>query len=149
SSVASANTPSLSRDEEDHLAQLRAAGVHGDRSQIPQMIQALKKSHPTYYVTALRALARLGATQALPDIAAALEKNGASGDSLHALGQVTRARLLVEADGGAQVKQAQAEASGAVSDAEKAQAQAKVERFLKEINLTPEQINAGTAAYFA
>lgn len=129
--------PPLPPSESNLLADMREAGIHGDRSQVPSMIQALKSPHPTYVVTALHALAQLGATEAIPTVDQIMQRS-AGDQSLPeytlTYAHVARARLLAEAE-------------GQKANVANAQAQTKVSRFLAELNLTPSQIVTGASAY--
>ena len=129
--------PPLPPDESNLLADMRAAGVHGDRSKIPAMIQALKSHHPTYIITAMHALAQLGATEALPTMDQMLQQP-ASAQALPeyvlSYAHVAHSRILAEADG----------QKSSLADA---QAKAKVTRFWTELGLTPSQVVLGASAY--
>lgn len=129
----SAGTPPsvLLPEDEDRLAAMRAAGIQGDVSQVPAMMDALKKKHDTYSVTALRALAQLGAVKALPTIEAGMDDYP---DYIQAQARAGRSRLLAEAE-------------ARKFATPQARAQAKVRHFFTESRLSATRINTGVAAY--
>src|SRR5579862_4287911 len=88
----------LSEPEYHRLAQLRYEALHGDRTNIPEMIEALHKHFPhiAYIYTAVHALSHLGATEALPAIDDVIEQTKGPGPINPAV-RVARARLVVEA----------------------------------------------------
>lgn len=118
-------------DDENRLAEMRLAGLRGDRSQVPAMIVALKKPpHEAYYDVTLHALAQLGATDALPVIKTVMDTAQEEHDlQLNNFARVAKARLLAESS----VRDVKPKA---------AQAAAKVERFYTELGTTPADLNA-------
>ncbi len=122
----------LRGEDANRIAALRRAGIQGDTSQIPALLQALKSpTHVTYAYTSLHALAQLGAVDALDAIGKT--QNG-SDEDLRRFAQVSRARLL-------------AENNVQKSTDHKAQIAAKSRRFYIELGLTPAEMNAGVLAY--
>lgn len=123
--------PSLVEQEE--MVQLRQAGLHGDHSRVPAMIEALQHpAHPNYVLTSLLALAQLGATDALPAIDGLINDN--KDQNVVNFAKAARARLVAE-DSAKGIKDSQAQAA------------AEVNRFYQELGLTSTSLNAGVAAY--
>lgn len=116
---------------------IRQAGLRGDRSQIPAMINMLQNPPDSYSegvadrmrLPLLHALAQLGATDALPVIDDLINKN--NGVAVYA--RVAKARLVAE--------------SSVKSLPGKAQSTGKITRFLQELSLTAADINTAAAAY--
>ncbi len=106
----------LTIEEGIWLAKMREAGLHGDATAVPQMLDALRKrSHPLYHTTLLHALARLGATQAL----SLIDDFAMKGDPE---AMIARARLIAE-------------------DTAHANPALKISRFCLELGWTSSQIN--------
>jgi len=140
--------------QEDWLARMRQAGIRGDRSQIPYMLQAFKSPPDsgvaevayTVRMSLLMPLARLGAVEALPAFNDVIQSNpekplpGQSYPNVRenteviAATKVAKARLVAES------------ATTTIADS-RARAAAKVTRFYQELGLTPENINAAVALY--
>lgn len=124
-------------EDEERLAEMTQAGLRGDHSQVPAMIDVLKNPpHIAFPYTVIHALAQLGATEALPVMELYVNQTmeqppGDTNLSNHAL--VARARLLAE-------NSARDLANG------KAQAAVKVHRFFAELGISSAHINAGLAA---
>lgn len=111
---------------------IRTAGLRGDRFQIPAITAWLQKPpHPDFIPTALHALARLGATEALPTIDALRQQRPNWGGDF---GTVARARLVAEAS------------SKAESDPTR-QAAMKVDRFYHELGLSPAELTSTVSRY--
>lgn len=117
------------------MAEMRLAGLRGDRSQIPAMIAALKDPpHDAYYKVTLHALAQLGAADALPTVNTVISTSLAEHDlDLNSFARAARARLIAENS----VRDMKPKA---------AQAAAKVERFYVELGMTPAYLNASISA---
>lgn len=139
-----AEPPEPPRPEKaNRLAELNLAGLHGDRARLPEMLQALSGDIYTtnaYDIqTALLAVARLGATEALPALDEFIRKPqepGSWGENAKA----ARARLTVEATLGPISDTASAaERQGA--------ALAKMRGVLAELKLDAAKIKAAIAAY--
>ena len=153
--------PYVSDKEQDRLAGLRYAALHGDRSKIPDLIQALHGPSGTHIGTALHGLEHLQAMEALPDIEEFIQQQQPSYDREAA--RVVRARLIAEANTATLQTQASfqsqqakplktnpGQATVVTSPANSANLQiahAKVQRFLQEMNLDMNKIKAGVAAY--
>jgi len=115
-------------DQAARVAQLRSAGLRGDRAQVPALIAELKKpSSPRAVYIVARALAQIGAVEALPVLEAAIQ-NGEDGD-MRAFTRMARARLLAEAS------------AQEIADPAK-RAEARLNRFLSELTLDVGQLNA-------
>ncbi len=140
---------------DDWLARMRQAGLHGDRSQIPYMVEAFQNpvsddNDVSYHIrlSLLRPLAQLGATEALPALEEVIQSDPRKplpgqtyadsweNQQIIALSKAVKARIL-----------AQSGAQGLADD--KARASAQVRRFLQELGQTPERLNAAVAAYNA
>lgn len=112
----------------------RRAGLTGDRSKIPLMIETLRQQKIFQEVfPALHSLAQLGATEGLPAMDALTRRDTIDFET-HGFALVSRARLVAEA-----------EARGIVDPVQ--QANVRVRTFYREIGLTPAQINSGTEAF--
>lgn len=127
----------VDREDLNPIAGLAEAGRRGDRSQIPSIIRILSAPpHPVYVFNGLHALARLGATEALPVFDAyipqTIMQNADTDISNFAI--AARARLLAES-----------EARG-INDP-KARAAVKVKRFYSELSLTSAALNAAPLTY--
>jgi len=139
----------------DWLGRMRQAGLHGDRSQIPYMVEAFQNPPDggidvsfIIRMSLLRPLAQLGATQALPALEEVIQSDPRKplpgqtyadsweNQQIIALSKAVKARIL-----------AQSNAQGVADD--KARASAEVRRFLQELGQTPESLNAAVAAYEA
>lgn len=146
--------------EQDRLATLRYAALHGDRSVIPDLIKALHGPASGYIGTALHGLKHLQATEALPDIEEFIQQP--QPDYSREEARAVRARLIAEADTAtlqtqeaSQSHQAeplktdpgQAAVTSTATPAMLQMAHAKVQRFLQEMNLDMNKIHAGVAAY--
>ena len=124
----------LRNEDANRVADLRRAGVQGDASQIPALLQALESpTHVTYAYTSLHALAQLGALDALDAVSKI--QNGPDEDLKH-FAQVSRARLLAEGK-----TQQTADRKTQIAD--------KAQRFYTELGLTPADVNAGVLAYIS
>ena len=138
---------------DDWLARMRQAGLHGDRSQIPYMVEAFQNpvsddNDVSYHIrlSLLRPLAQLGATEALPALDDVIQSDPLrplpgqtyadswENGQIIALSKAVKARIL-----------AQSSAQGAADD--KARASAEVKCFFQELGQTPESLNAAVAAY--
>jgi len=125
-------TSALLPKDHDRAAQLRQAGIRGDVSQVPALIDALKENHPVFKKTALHALAQIGAADALPAIDAALQ-NTVDQDIIN-FARVEKARLIAE--------------NGASNIADtRGQAVARVNLFYQNLGLTSATLNAAVTAY--
>lgn len=130
--VSAAPSPLLASTESDSLAALRAAGLHGDRTQLPLMVQALKNGHPAYISTALHALSHLGAVETLSTMDETTTRP--QPDYVLKRMKVAHARLMAEA-----------EAQNSSQPVGKAQTE--VERFLKELNVDGTRVNGIVSDY--
>ncbi len=114
------------------LAVLQRSGLSRDRSQVPNLIAALKApNHPAYPYVALHSLAQLGATEALPAFSDYVSDTGpySSDADLRNFAIVSKARLLAE--------------SSCVNITDgKEQAKTKVRRFYQELGITAADINS-------
>lgn len=123
--------PSMTQEEE--LVQFRQAGLHGDRSLIPVMIEALKNPpHSDYLQTSLLSLAQMGATEAMPAIDSVIQDN--KDENVVNFAKTARARLVAE-DSVKGIKDPQAQST------------AEVKRFYQELGVTSAGLNTGVAAY--
>ena len=136
-------------EEAARLADMRAAAIRGDRTQIPAMIKALNSKLTRFYtMTALRALSELQATEALPDIDAVIVHY--KGDPLAGFARVVKARIMAECAPTAQplVKQATRKGNApvrveGVADTDAlSEAGATLDRFLSLLNLDIPKIKA-------
>ena len=110
------------------VAVLRNAGLRGERAQVPALLAELKKpSSPRAVYIVARALAQIGAVEALPAVEAAIQ-NGEDGD-MRAFTRMARARLLAEAS------------AREFADPAK-RAEARLNRFLRELTLDVGDLNA-------
>lgn len=125
--------PVLPTDDAKRVLQAHLAGLSGDATQIPAIMDLLRRPvHPTMHETAMLALARLGAVQAVP-LFDTLSQDKNNSDVAH-FALVARARLVAEG-------QTQALAPGP------SRAAAKVSRFYQELNLSPQDLNAALVDY--
>lgn len=125
----------ISPEEERQINAIRPAGLYGDRSQIPLMVAVLASPahpHPLVVKTALHALSRLGAVEALPAIEDLINREGSSDVGNYA--RIAKARLLAESG-----------AKGVMSSP--AQAASKVGRFYSETGLGSADLNSATSHY--
>jgi len=122
--------PPLSQQEEVLLAKMWRARISGDHAQTSVMLNYLKKpvtqQHPALTHTAMQALARLGAMEALTTIEEMAQRSSPGSSPVQRYAQVARARLLAEESIGENPP------SAAV----------KMRRYLSALKLTPNQINA-------
>ena len=119
-------TPSSSEDE-IHVVAMRKAGIENDHTQIPFLVATLQ--HPSGWqptFAALHSLAQLGATKALPTINALIQKNQDDGTIKFA--RVARARLIAESS------------TKKIPNVNK-RAEAELNRFLTELQLTSKQLS--------
>jgi hypothetical protein len=124
---------SLSPDMDAKTMQAHEAGLSGDTTQIPAIIDLFRQPvNPDSHETAMLALARLGATQALPQFDILSQDKDNPEVARFAL--TARARLVAES-------QTQALAPGPARSA------AKVSRFYQELNLSPQDLNAALADF--
>ena len=123
----------LTAEDADHLAGLRVAALHMDRTKIPAMLAALKEDNPSAVVSGLHALALLGATQALPAINQIVKSHLDSSTVRYAV--AARARLLAEAEGDKYPPGSE-------------QNNAKINTFLSQIGLTSSQITSGVTTFY-
>ena len=124
---------SPTQDEMRLLPAIHAAGLTGDHSQVPVIVASLGTlSDPFYYAEPLQALARLGATEALPAIDAVIQDNKNQDTTNYAV--AARARLVAEA------------AVSGLPDGP-VKAAVKIARFYQELGLTPAQLNQAEAQY--
>lgn len=147
--MAHAEIVSVSQKEGFELARWRSEALRGDRTHIPQMIAKLREQpNPLYIYTALHALARLGATEALPDIEALLTTYRPS-DDMSAYIRASIARLQTEA--GRDADTAALATFDALTPARRASVQArsraKVEQFLALAGIAPQEIGTAMSAY--
>ncbi len=119
----------------------RQAGLRGDRSHIPAMINVLKNPpHLGYTYTTLHALAQLGAVEALPIVEAYAQDDATgawdeTGGDLRNFSKASRARLLAESE------------TQLITDS-KVTSAAKVRRFYKELQMTPADLNDALISYY-
>lgn len=143
-SRADANT--LSQPEYHRIAEWRYEALSGDRKHVPQMIAALhSETQLPYLITATYALARLGVTEALPDVQALTKTYGIDPP-------VLAARLQTEADlpAVASVRQSVLTAQPLTATMQQqadTRAQAKVQKFLAYLNMTPQQVSEGVVSF--
>ena len=134
-------TPALYQQEQA----FHEAGLRGDHSQVPAMIQSLQtEQNPEMRKSVLLALAQLGATEALPVIDNVIRISFTKGSDLPpdvfnipdvgTFAQAARARLVGEA------------AVQGMPDG-KEKAQAKVERFFRELGKSPAEVNANATVF--
>ena len=131
-------TPQPSAKEADGMAALHQAGLNRDRAHLPALLAALQKPDDpikrSYAFVALHALARMGATEALPAIDSL---TSTSHDiSLVNFAAAAKARLLAES--GAQ----------AVKDPQ-ARARAKLATLYQQTKLTPDALTQDAKYYQA
>jgi hypothetical protein len=131
--AAEARSGGLSEDVSKRVLQAQQAGLSGDTTQIPAILDILRLPfHPDSHETAMLALARLGATQALPQLDTISQNKDHTEIADFAI--AARARLVAES-------QTQAIVLGPV------RAAAKVARFYQELNLSPQDLNAALADF--
>ncbi|MDQ2730902.1 MAG: hypothetical protein M3Y56_04520 [Armatimonadota bacterium] len=118
------------------MAGIREAGLHGDRSRIPEMVAALQRPQRPYMIkTALHGLAHLGAVEALPAIDALIRNDQADPDDRN-YAIAARARLVAEYT------------SVPVADPG-GRAAAKISRLQRETGLSAGRMNAAAHNYRA
>ena len=123
----------LSEDVAKRVLQTQQAGLSGDTTQIPASLDILRLPfNPDSHETVMLALARLGATQALPQFDTISQNKDHTEIADFAI--AARARLVAES-------QTQAIVLGPV------RAAAKVSRFYQELNLSPQDLNAALADF--
>lgn len=138
--------PPVKPRDEGRLGKARAAGLHGDRSRIsdilsildnPQPFEKAKEGesllHPIYVMTALHAAAQLGATEALPAIDAIVQKDD---QTISPYARAAKARLLAE------------DSTKGIGNYA-ARAIAKIQRLYAEMGLSPTDLNTGLVVYQA
>ncbi|MDQ2686277.1 MAG: hypothetical protein M3Y28_00245 [Armatimonadota bacterium] len=120
-----------------NIAALHRAGLKGDRSQVPQLIAALKDAtHLDYRYAALHALAQMGARDALPQFEALRPKSimlQSADPDLSNYAEAARARLLAESS------------TQAISNPNQ-RAQSKLHKFLVESGLDIPGLNTALTA---
>ena len=123
----------VTEGDKNKMIDNRLAGLHQDRTRIQAMIAVLNDPvNAETHETALLALARLGATEALPKIDALILANSDQEVTNYAIG--ARARLVAEAA----VKETASKADAA---------RLKVERFYQQMKLAPNDLNAAEDDY--
>ncbi len=137
-------------EEYGPLADMRAAGIRGDRSQIPAMIKALNPKLTAYHwMTALRALSELQATEAIPAIDAMIES--CKGDTTAGFARVVKARILAEASTDTRPVSAQVRnrvpfgglpSNVVIATESPARAEVTLNRFMGLLNLTTAKLKA-------
>jgi hypothetical protein len=121
----------LPQETEKQTMQAHQAGLNGDTTQIPAILDILRLPFdPDSHETAMLALARLGAVQALPQFDTISRNKDHTEIADFAI--AARARLVAES---------QAPPPGL------GRAAAKVARFYQELNLSPQDLNAALADY--
>lgn len=121
--------------EEDKAEALHLAGLRNDRSQIPSLIFAIEKRTPDWStLPAIHALARMGATEALPDLEWWVQDDKHSIIQIEA--KVAKARI-VALNSASSVKGNSAQAATVIS------------RFYSELGLTSADVNASVADYYS
>ncbi|MGI4791418.1 MAG: hypothetical protein ACRYFS_21530 [Janthinobacterium lividum] len=131
--AAQARSPfgSLSEDNANRAYQAQQAGLSGDTTQIPAIMDLLHQpSQPDLHETAMLALARLGATQSLSLFDVVIQSKDYP--DIAAFAVAARARLIAER---------------AAQSAGTNQAANKVARFYIELNLSPKDLNAAAIDY--
>lgn len=118
--------------ERDILAQMRAAGLRGDRSQTTAMIKALQNGHPTYIATGLRALAEVGDETALPAIEKLMLQHPT--DTVGEEARAVRARLI----------SVNRTSKALVPDEN---AKTKLRIFLSEVRLKPAELSSSVSEF--
>lgn len=120
--------------EADKLAQMRIAGLHHDRTMLPELIDAITPSRDTVYkLTALQALAQMGAVEALPKIEV-LEK----GNDFLVISSArsAKARLIAE------------NSVITISD-NSMHARALTDKFYEALGLNPTDVSAGVFRFYS
>jgi len=130
----------LSDTDANRIEDFRQAGLQGDRSLVPAMVDAIKSpAHLGFTYTTMHALAQLGATEAVPVLETYTQDASAdqdeTGGDLRNFSGAARARLLAESE------------AHAISDSKSASL-AKVRRFYKELKMTPADLNDALVAYY-
>lgn len=121
--------------EEDKAETLHLAGLHNDRSQIPNLIFAVEKHTPDWStIPAIHALARMGATEALPSLDWWVQDD--KQPIIQSEAKVARARI-VALNSANSVKGSAAQATAVIS------------RLYSELGLTSADINASVADYYS
>lgn len=87
--------PLMTQKEENLMAEIREIGLRKDKSQIDKVRNALKEKHPSLLISALLALGRLGAIEAIEDIRA-LQVRLASGSEVQPFVTLAIARIEAE-----------------------------------------------------
>ena len=136
------------------LNQMRQAGLRGDRSQLPRMVEIFQNPPGAEFadvayqdrLSLLRPLAQLGATEALPALEEVIQSDPTKpfpgqpyadlweNEQVIAAAKAVKARIL-----------AQSATQGMTDD--KARAAALVKQFFQELGQTPETLNAAVTAY--
>lgn len=130
--AAEVRSGSLSTDDSKSVLQAHLAGLSGDTTQISAIIDLLSQPlHPAKHETAMLALARLGAVQALPQFDDVMKAKDVPDVTAFAL--TARARLVAE--------------NQAASVSRGPSRAAKVARFYQELNLSPQDLNRALADY--
>lgn len=125
----------LQSKDANTIAAIRQAGIQGDQSKIPMIIEAVKKpAHKTYVYTCLHSLAQLGAIEALSTIDSMVQT--IQDQDIRNFAKVTRARVLAE------------DSAKFIVD-NKAKASVKVKSIYKELAMTPATLNAALLAFHA
>lgn len=125
-------SPVVNPENAKQMAAMRSAGLHSDPTYIGSMIKVLTNPpHPDYKKTALHALARLGAVEALPSVDATILNSDSDTKSY---ARVARARLLAEDE--------------AKNVADTAKASVKLNRFYHELGLTPKDVNEAVLQHY-
>ena len=131
----------------DRLAAMRVTGLSGDSSQISTLRAIVKNPYPDnrkgylppasqlLVITALRSLARLGATEALPDINQLIVESKEHSEVAN-YAKVQQARLLAESD------------TGGIFD-RKAHVIAVIDKLYSGLGLTQDDFERGSQAVSA
>ncbi len=122
----------LTREQSNLMADIYAIGVHRDRSQIAKVRAALQEDHPAIVKVALKALGRLGATEAVEDIHA-LQRRLTANSEIQPVAALALARIEAE------------RTVSLASDRERLQK--KVGRFLGVAAVSVNQIHKGASWY--
>jgi hypothetical protein len=122
----------LTEGERDRMAAMRAAALRGDRTQGSAILEALGSKHETVLATSLQACSQLGLSEAIPAVEAIATRPVPNFIKQRA--RAALARIKAEMDARSLSTSAQ-------------QSEAKVNRILTELNVTPDQANSRVAAH--
>ena len=128
----------LEQEDANRVAAMRQAGLHNDRTQIPQIVATLQNPmHPAYTYTSIHTLAQMGSESSLSEIERYIRHNDTEKDKdldLSNFVLAAKARLLAESR------------TQSITDSRMVAA-VKVHNFFAQLGLSPFDLNSDLTSY--